>query len=96
MKISRDLARGRVACLCSTIAVLAETGKADEHHLGNWLEFVCRIASPTTIGDRPGIVPIISGRAWITAVSQYMLDPVDPWPVRLPASDAWPRVREAI
>jgi proline racemase len=37
-------------------------------------EFVCRIARPTTIGDRSGIVPIISGRAWITGVSQYMLD----------------------
>ena len=43
-------------------------------------EFVCRIARPTTIGGRPAIVPIISGRAWITGVNQYMLDPADPWP----------------
>ena len=38
-------------------------------------EFVCRIARPAEIGGRPGIVPIISGRAWITGVNQYMLDP---------------------
>jgi len=43
-------------------------------------EFVCRIPRPTTIGDRSGTVAIISGWAWITGVSQYMLDPADPWP----------------
>ena len=59
-------------------------------------EFVCRIARPTTIGGRPGIVPIISGRAWITGVNQYMLDPDDPWPSGYRLADTWPRVREAI
>jgi trans-L-3-hydroxyproline dehydratase len=59
-------------------------------------EFVCRIARPTTIGRRPAIVPIISGRAWITGVSQYMLDPSDPWPLGYRLSDTWPRIREAI
>jgi trans-L-3-hydroxyproline dehydratase len=59
-------------------------------------EFVCRIARPTTIGGRPAIVPIISGRAWITGVSQYMLDPSDPWPSGYRLSDTWPRIREAI
>ena len=33
-------------------------------------EFVCRIARETTIGGRPAIVPIISGRAWITGLSR--------------------------
>jgi hypothetical protein len=45
---------------------------------------------------RPAIVPIISGRAWISGVSQYMLDPADPWPSGYRLSDTWPRVREAI
>src|SRR4029077_12748965 len=55
-------------------------------------EFVRRIARPTTIGGRPSIVPIISGRAWITGVNQYMLDPDDPWPsgYRLPPPPAPP------
>jgi proline racemase len=48
-------------------------------------EFVCRIARRTAIGSRPAIVPIILGRAWITGVSQYMLDPADQWPSGLPA-----------
>jgi proline racemase len=59
-------------------------------------EFVCRIARRTTIGARPAIVPIISGRAWITGVSQYMLDPADPWPSGYRLADTWPRLREAI
>jgi trans-L-3-hydroxyproline dehydratase len=59
-------------------------------------EFVCRIARQAEIGGRPGIVPIISGRAWITGVNQYMLDPEDPWPCGYRISDTWPRKREAI
>ena len=58
-------------------------------------EFVCRIARRTTIGTRPAIVPIISGRAWITGVTQYMLDLDDPWPSGYRLADTWPRLREA-
>ena len=59
-------------------------------------EFLCRIARPTTVGGRPAIVPIISGRAWITGVNQYMLDPDDPWPSGYRVADTWPRVRCSI
>ena len=59
-------------------------------------EFVCRIARRTTIGGRPAIIPAVSGRAWITGVSQYMLDPADPWPSGYRLSDTRPRIREAI
>ncbi len=59
-------------------------------------EFVCRIARHTAIGSRPAIIPIISGRAWITGVSQYMLDPADPWPSGYRLADTWPRVRGSI
>lgn len=59
-------------------------------------EFVCRIARKTRVGGRPAIVPIVSGRGWITGVAQYMLDPDDPWPSGYRLSDTWPRFREAI
>jgi hypothetical protein len=36
------------------------------------------------------------GPAWITGVSQYMLDPADPWPSGYRLSDTWSRIREAI
>jgi proline racemase len=59
-------------------------------------EFICRIACPTTIGGRPAIIPAVSGKAWITGVSQYMLDPADPWSSGYRLSDTLPRTRESI
>ena len=54
-------------------------------------EFHCRIEREATVGGRPAIVPVISGRAWITGTRQEMLDPDDPWPQGYRLSDTWPR-----
>ncbi|MEZ5835762.1 MAG: proline racemase family protein [Geminicoccaceae bacterium] len=37
-----------------------------------------------------GIIPSLSGRAWITGTHQHMLDPTDPWPEGYRLSDTWP------
>jgi proline racemase len=42
-------------------------------------------------GATPAIVPTISGRAWITGISQYGLDPADPFPEGYVLSDTWHR-----
>ena len=55
-------------------------------------EFICHIARETTLAGRPAIVPVISGRAWITGVHQHMLDPADPWPAGYRLADTWPRL----
>jgi proline racemase len=52
-------------------------------------EFSGRIAEATRVGDKSGIVPEISGRAWITGVHQHMLDPADPWPQGYRVNDTW-------
>jgi proline racemase len=52
-----------------------------------------RIESQTTVGDRPAIVPSISGRAWITGTHQHLLDPDDPWPDGYRLGDTWPLKR---
>ncbi len=51
--------------------------------------FSGRIVESTTIGDRPAIVPEISGRGWVTGIHQHMLDPDDPWPTGYRLSDTW-------
>ena len=51
--------------------------------------FEGRILGRTTVGDRPAILPEISGRAWITGIHQHMLDPADPWPRGYRLSDTW-------
>ncbi|WP_412555305.1 trans-3-hydroxy-L-proline dehydratase [Shimia sp. MIT1388] len=51
--------------------------------------FSGRIVDSTTVGDRPAIVPEISGRGWVTGIHQHMLDPDDPWPTGYRLSDTW-------
>jgi proline racemase len=55
-------------------------------------EFDCAIAAEAVVAGRPAIVPLISGRAWITGVHQHMLDPGDPWPEGYRLSDTWPKL----
>ncbi len=51
--------------------------------------FTGRIVEGTRVGDRPAIIPEISGRGWITGIHQHMLDPDDPWPGGYRLSDTW-------
>ncbi len=51
--------------------------------------FQGRIVGQTTVGDRPAVIPEISGRGWITGMHQHMLDPSDPWPEGYRLSDTW-------
>jgi proline racemase len=42
--------------------------------------FTGRIVEETTVAGRPAVIPEITGRAWITGMGQYLLDPTDPFP----------------
>ena len=52
--------------------------------------FVGHIESTTMVGDIPAIVPSITGRAWITGETTFVLDPDDPWPAGYKIADTWP------
>ncbi len=54
--------------------------------------FHCHIEAETTVAQRPAILPVIAGQAWITGVHQHMLDPTDPYPSGYRLSDTWPSV----
>ena len=56
--------------------------------------FSCCIDEVTTVGDRPAIYSLISGRAWITGTHQHTLDPDDPWPQGYRVADTWPVLGE--
>jgi proline racemase len=43
--------------------------------------FVGRLVGETTVGGRPAVLPTVTGRAWITGMGQYLLDPTDPFPI---------------
>ncbi|MFF9011508.1 proline racemase family protein [Streptomyces sp. NPDC014870] len=42
--------------------------------------FTGRLIEETEVGGVPAVVPVITGRAWITGTAQYFLDPDDPFP----------------
>jgi proline racemase len=52
--------------------------------------FDCVIADRTEVGDRPAIIPTITGRAWIYGETVWRTDPDDPWPLGYRLSDTWP------
>jgi proline racemase len=52
--------------------------------------FTGEIRKTVSIGGRSGIVPIISGRAWVTGFHNHVLDPTDPLPTGYRLGDTWP------
>ncbi|QWF78824.1 proline racemase family protein [Amycolatopsis sp. CA-230715] len=42
--------------------------------------FTGRLIEETRVGGLPAVVPTVTGRAWITGMGQYLLDPTDPFP----------------
>jgi proline racemase len=42
--------------------------------------FTGRLVAETTVAGIPAVVPTITGRAWVTGIGQYLLDPADPFP----------------
>lgn len=68
----------RMAQLHARGELAVDTPFLNESFIGS--QFTGRIRAETTVGDRPGILPLITGRAWITGTAQYMLDPHDPFP----------------
>jgi proline racemase len=51
--------------------------------------FEGRIVEETRVGEKPAIVPVIRGSAWITGVTQVLIDPTDPFPEGYLLADTW-------
>ena len=52
--------------------------------------FTGEILGSVQVGSVSGLQTAITGRAWITAFHQYVLDPSDPLPTGYRLSDTWP------
>ncbi|ATE55878.1 proline racemase family protein [Actinosynnema pretiosum] len=78
----------RSPCGTGTSARMAELHARGELPLGQDFvnesfigsRFTGRLVGKTTVGDKPAVVPTITGRAWVTGIGQYLLDPTDPYP----------------
>jgi proline racemase len=78
----------RSPCGTGTSARMAELWARGELELGEDFvnesfigsRFTGRLIEETTVAGIPAVVPTITGRAWVTGIGQYMLDPTDPFP----------------
>lgn len=52
-------------------------------------EFRSRVVETTAVGGVPAMVPEVSGRAWLTGISHYGVDPEDPFPEGYRLNDTW-------
>jgi trans-L-3-hydroxyproline dehydratase len=68
---------------------LMEAGDAMTHASPIGSTFDGRIVEETRVGDRAAIVPAIRGSAWITGITQVLIDPADPFPEGYLLSDTW-------
>jgi proline racemase len=48
-----------------------------------------RLVAETTVGDRPAVVPELTGAAWITGRAELSVDPDDPFPEGFTVGDLW-------
>ena len=78
----------RSPCGTGTSARMAELWGRGELPLGQDFtnesfigsRFIGRLIAETDVGGIPAVIPTITGRAWVTGIGQYLLDPSDPFP----------------
>jgi len=83
---------------CARMAVLHAKGRmrVGDRYIARSIigsTFRCHLEAATTVENRPAIIPVISGQAWITGTHQHTLDPTDPYPHGYRLSDTWPMPR---
>ena len=52
-------------------------------------QFEVTLKELAQVGDKPAVIPTISGRGWIHGISQIGYDPTDPYPEGYKVSDCW-------
>jgi proline racemase len=80
---------------CARLALLhalgdVQPGEAFVHESIIGTKFTGKIFDTGMVKDIPSVSVEITGRAWITAFHQYVLDPSDPFPTGYTLSDTWP------
>lgn len=68
----------RMAQLHARGELALDTDFLNESFIGT--RFTGRLIAETTVGGLPAVIPTITGRAWVTGMGQYLLDPDDPFP----------------
>ena len=70
---------GAVGLGVGTLSAYMRPGDAMTHASVLGSTFDGRIVSETSVGGAPAIVPAVRGSAWITGITQVLVDPSDPF-----------------
>jgi proline racemase len=87
----------RSACGTGTCARMATLHARGQLRIGQLFRhegilgtsFTGCLVEETRVGVYPAVVPTITGSAWITGISQYVLDAEDPFPEGFTVGDLW-------
>ncbi|HEV7662556.1 MAG TPA: proline racemase family protein [Chloroflexota bacterium] len=87
----------RSACGTGTCAKMATLHARGQLRLGQPFRhegilgttFTGCLVEQTRVGDYPAVIPTITGSAWISGISQYVLDADDPFPEGFTVGDLW-------
>jgi proline racemase len=79
---------------CAKMAVLhakgqLAIGEAFRHESILDTVFTGRLVAEARVGDRPAVVPEITGTGWIYAFASYVVDATDPFPEGFTVGDIW-------
>ncbi len=79
---------------CAKMAVMYARGELglnqDFYHEGIvGTLFTGRLIEETRVGNYTAVVPTISGTAWITGITHFVVDPDDPYPDGFTVGDIW-------
>ena len=87
----------RSPCGSGTASVMALLHAKGELRLGETFthtsiigtQFRGHLAETTKVGNYEAVVPVISGRGWLTAVSDIIVESDDPLPTGYTVGDIW-------
>jgi proline racemase len=82
----------KMACLHAKGRLQLEQDFPHEGIMGT--VFTGRLLSTTRVGGYPAVVPTVSGRAFVTAITQYVVDAEDPFPEGFTVGDIWGPAQE--
>lgn len=68
----------RMAQLYARGELPLDTDFVNESLIGS--QFTGRLIGTEEVGEFDAVIPVVTGRAWVTGTAQYMLDPTDPFP----------------
>ncbi|MCC9009740.1 proline racemase family protein [Pseudomonas putida] len=66
-----------------------KTGEVFHHESILDTVFESSVISTAKAGHIDAVIPQVSGRAWVTGISQYGVDPEDPFPNGYRLNDTW-------